>query len=80
MQVSVTADHIDKGIPHCGDRCPVALALNDAGLAEVFVGLYEICYTEGELATPVVVQHFIKAFDEDDKAVKPFSFNLESVL
>ena len=39
MIIHVTADHIHRGEPYDGERCPVALALADLGYIGVSVSL-----------------------------------------
>lgn len=85
FKINVTQKHIDYGMPGFCKKCPVALALLDAGLApevEVGVSYIYLCSEENtpsflaEVLTPKKVKDFMKKFDYHQK-VKPFSFVLE---
>ena len=78
MIVKVTKGHIKQGTPDCGNTCPVALALKDAGIEKPWVdpdgweedgkvGVYEF---SGR------VSKFIVDFDNrrDRHFLKPFTF------
>lgn len=80
MMISVTAEHITKGVAHKCEFCPVALALKDATGIEWTVGLIGAlsvnggkCY-EIELL-PLKVRIFILDFDKGEH-VDPFEFDL----
>lgn len=77
MIVKVTGKHIKKG-KSSTQRCPVALALKDAGVKDPSVSYGGIfCYGANDqnvfVHPPRSVQRFIVAFDHKKK-VKPFSF------
>jgi len=80
--ITVTAEHIARGVADSCDHCPVALAIREAlphgpGLwvdsAHVTVGKPGH-WTEVDL--PDTVTHFIEAFDGGDP-VRPFTFDLD---
>ena len=82
MEIEVTQDHIDRGVPDNCFECPVALALIDYGVDGANVNAMEIEYVRGgrfkSIRTPEVVSGFI--FDFDDETVRheclPFTFEL----
>jgi len=76
--IKVTKEHIKNGIVHCGDSCPVALALIDefgtgCGIA---VGTLDIDIYEKTCPLPEKVTRFIHRFD-DQEPVRPFKFNIQ---
>lgn len=82
MHVSVTAGHIKRGIRGECEKCPVALAMLDAGATSVMVGDFYIYWKIARKGTcrvrnPKTVQAFIERFDSG-KPVKPFEFDLVS--
>lgn len=77
MVINVTQEHIDRGTKKECSKCPVALALKDAGFPNAFVGVFSIWPFEmTRLDVSNEVEEFIAAFD-CGSIVKPFSFNLE---
>jgi hypothetical protein len=78
MKINVTAQHIAKGQPAHGTKCPVGLALKTAGFKVNLVTsdwLYVIPH--GGVRTPPVARAFIKRFDRTPKATfAPFSFEV----
>jgi hypothetical protein len=83
MVVEVTQKHINKGLRNDCRRCPIALALKDAGLSDVVVmrSIVLIHPRRGSqyrysCALPTSVSQFIESFDSI-QGVEPFSFELE---
>lgn len=82
--ISVTQEHIDKGIPQQGDHCPIFLAIKEVCLSvEGVYGDYIEYYLDGDMDTitvtaPTEVELFVSAFDDslDHPLVKPFEFDL----
>ena len=82
--ITVTAEHIAKGIRGNCEHCPVALALLDAypDLTYISVGPDAITMQHGkdtaeiEVTAPCEVEYFICDFDEG-AAVAPFTFALD---
>ncbi len=77
MKVEVTQTHIKNGRRYITDKCPIALALCDAGLHGVAV---ETDYVEADeleelVALPDEAREFVNAYDNHDP-VKPFIFDL----
>lgn len=72
--IQVTRADIKRGYINSTTGCPVALALERAGIKNVWVSCY---YLNGEdtIRTPSKVQRFMDRFD-DEKPVNPFSFLL----
>ncbi len=72
--IEVTAEHIRKGSKWSCEGCPVALALESAGIEHLGVGSAGCEISWGNLIKlPRSVVRFIGAFDSD-KPVKPFRF------
>lgn len=65
--ISVEQHHIDAGVPEDVVRCPIGLALQDAGGAGIYFPYDSL---------PDVAQRFIRDFD-DGKQVKPFTFIMD---
>lgn len=80
--IQVTQKHINKGKKQAYDRCPVALAVKDAGYsyAEVDQVTIEFGYelwNYSSMVPPRSVKRFVRKFDEKGrKHVKPFNFFL----
>lgn len=83
IKVRVTQDHIDRGVANDPNRCPVALALEDAtvhhdrGYSSVGGNIY-VKPGHGKTlkaATPERAMLFIQDFDAG-KSVSPLSFTL----
>jgi hypothetical protein len=79
IKVEVKQKHIKNGIPGSACRCPIALAVKDAGLEEPAV----ICgitfgSIENRIRVPLLkkASAFIDRFD-NSQPVKPFSFQLK---
>ena len=75
--ITVTRDHIRKGVVNDEECCPIALALQEAGSGGVKVKRHNILFY-GEpipLVTwlPQSAMRFIKRFD-DGEHVEPFKF------
>lgn len=75
MKIKVTRKHIEDGVRHTADRCPIALALKDFGFAtygmvRVNLGSIEVC--GATVSTPRKARQFITAFDKGKK-VRPFT-------
>ena len=74
-KITVTQEHIDKGISDC-EKCPIALAMKDAGVNRPFVGVMSIRdYNNNFFHYPKKVQWFRHRFDRH-LSVKPISFIL----
>ena len=65
--IRVTQDHIRRGERGSLMRCPIGLALEDAGGAGVMFPLSSL---------PEVAQNFVRDFDEG-RRVEPFQFIME---
>lgn len=77
MLIEVKQKHIDEGAKGSCSRCPIALALLDAGHRDVWIGnitLYTSVRKETYLP-PKAIQ-WINNFD-DGLPVLPFSFEIE---
>ena len=82
MKVSVTQDHIDKGIQREANCCPVALAISEMGFENCSATASRIILDyHYEFITPKLVADFINNFDTPKesilrKNVKPIEFEL----
>lgn len=83
MTITVTQEHIDKGIAWRADSCPIALALREQVGPGYRVGRDSI-YFGGTLGARRIVdlpgqsRQFVKSFDNEGAgAVQPFSFDVE---
>jgi hypothetical protein len=80
--ITVTAEHIAKGVPESCRHCPVALAIKDAlpGIELIAVDDTRVhlggAACDVKIDLPPAAQHFIEAFDCDDP-VEPFSFTVD---
>jgi hypothetical protein len=85
--VTLTAEHIRAGKKSNGEKCPVFLAMKDAGLPVTHVGRLfwsdrpasEGCFTD-HLELPESAQLFIGAFDYPDAyrtPARPFEFEID---
>ncbi len=75
--ISVTQDHIDAGLRHDCQECPVGLALRDAfNAGEVIVDNDVITVQGHVLKIPVELSKRIVKFDQDE-VMKPYSFSIE---
>ena len=76
MIIRVTQEHIDKGIRGSCTKCPIALALIDAGLDNPSVGVY---YMRGGgrhlFGCPQIIKNFMTLFDNGAYAA-PFEFEI----
>ena len=83
MKVSVTQSHIDNARPRACFICPVAVAIRDAGAADVevhrnfaFVAMPNRPHNrDHRIRLPKEVRAFIQAFDAG-AYVEPFTFDL----
>jgi hypothetical protein len=77
MRISIDQKCIDEGIAGSAFSCPVALALDKAGVRHhgVTVNLVYLDSSSGPIELPARVSKFVQDFDSD-KNVKPFRFNL----
>lgn len=78
--VSVTKDHIKKGVKSEKDCCPMALAMKDAGCKDVIVDRTAMFFREtngdeNAIVLPDDVKRFVDDFDRGMK-VKPITFKL----
>lgn len=80
LHVSVTQAHIDAGVSKSECRCPIALALTDAGCTGVEVGNFTVGFKYGtqhvDVDIPQLVERFVRDFDFG-RQVFPFEFDLE---
>ena len=77
-KIKVTTKNIEDGIPHSGEYCPIALAIQDhKSLKEKLKGTYVYTWKiEGpniKVSIPKKAKNFINKFDNGCK-VKPFEF------
>ena len=80
MKIEVTQTHIDKGVKREPDRCPIALALGDAGFKFVLVQRIRTYLQRNGISYFSQVhdkktENFVKNFDYGTR-VEPFSFEL----
>lgn len=76
MNISVTQEHINRGVTNDCGKCPVALALSDAFPSQTITVEYlKIHIGAMWIETPDPVREFLPNFDWGDKVV-PFSFDL----
>ena len=82
MQIHVTQDHIDRGLPHCPEKCPVALALKDATNRHWIVNNHNASSPNEEEQKHRLVRlndfarEFVTRFDTDVNQ-QPFSFEFD---
>jgi hypothetical protein len=80
VTIDVTQEDIDSGEPLSCNSCPIALAAERAGFADVSVGGYLwFVNTDGlrlRASIPPVALEFIGDFDNEETVV-PFSFSVE---
>jgi len=79
IRVDVTWEDIARGKKGEATSCPIARALDRAGVAGAEVGGFEVDFTDpwGESAKmPKRASAFVEAFDDDRTSVRPFSFSL----
>lgn len=81
LTIRVTQEHIDKGHRNSCGKCPVALAMKDAGLGDPQVGVhgFQYLHSDGFWTTgilPEYVRDFIRHFD-GAYSVSPFEFDVE---
>ena len=83
MKIQVTAEHIEKGVPYDGHCCPVALAMEAAGLPNPHVNRAILCWGPVDSTDPLTIVNtppHVEQFTHDfDKlwSVRPFEFELE---
>lgn len=89
MKISVTAEHIRKGVKNSFSYCPIALAFHDAGFPEAEVGTEtvglqsksnpnkDICLIQS-IVLPVEVRHWIYRFDTSNRPSFPFEFEFNA--
>ena len=78
--IEVKQDHIDRGLRHSSQCCPVALALHDAGYTEASVLTSSITWRtspgiEAVAVTPPKARQFMHDFD-NQLEVAPFKFRM----
>ena len=79
MRIKVTQDHIRRGLKSNRYSCPIALALNEAGVVGASVDNYAVVTSDGSFhALPTVAAKFIFAFDAG-KQVEPLEFDIEGL-
>lgn len=81
MIIKVEQKHIDKGERDNCDKCPIALAMKDAGFHKPMVRLTSLHWFENEKAKKVISPDccifFVGRFDIGDH-VEPFEFQISS--
>lgn len=77
LRISVTEDHIKRGIAQNCHLCPVALALCDAGFDDVAVGPKVIRIGKEIVPTPIEVRIFVMNFDTHQNTI-PMEFDLDT--
>ena len=76
MTIEVKKKHIKEGTRLSCEECPIALALQDAGLSKAWVETDSFCVNGDEFqALPLSAMLFIDKFD-NKKKVEPFSFDI----
>ncbi len=79
LTVEVTLAHIMEGVRTDGHNCPIAIALRDHRVTDVFVDEdYVTCRVDGEFYrsdAPLSVKAFVGDFD-GFKPVSPFTFTI----
>lgn len=80
MKVSVTQDHIDRGLRHSAGFCPIALAMNEQHGPGHLVATCESLFTNEDgvvawLKMPSEADDFIGKFDTGEP-VQPFEFEV----
>jgi hypothetical protein len=77
MLIEVTQEHIDNGDRESNSRCPIALAMIDAGYNCPFVGNSGVnTFDHSRVDLPQVAVEFIQNLSSK-RNVKPFSFELD---
>ena len=79
MKVTITQEHIDKGVCGKADRCPIALALRGLGWADVVVGVSKVWIGKKQHMMSHEAAAFVEAFDQPKPYAKPCSFELMEV-
>lgn len=83
VAVTVTAEDAAKGRRCHAEACPVALAMERAGLRMVSVSGIDVCANGSIWITPRWVQDFVRAFDQHGAAgvagMVPMTFSLTGV-
>ncbi|QGJ91970.1 hypothetical protein SEA_KEELAN_5 [Gordonia phage Keelan] len=78
MKVVVTQEHIEKGDKGSPVSCPVALALNDAGMEGYYrVESRHLRTAIGKFPLPTEARQFIAKYDTHGGPVEPFEFELD---
>ena len=83
LQIDVTQNDIDMGIPTESDRCPIAQSLMRKGYDYICVGDDSITFDDNSgiswyAVTPETAVSFISYFDSH-KSVSPFSFEILAI-
>lgn len=77
MKIKVTAEHIRRGLRGISFSCPISLALEDAGIEELFVGKTVLfSFNKKEIPLSKEAQKFVYDFD-NNLPIKPFEFELK---
>ena len=77
MKISVTQQHIDRGVKGSATSDPIALALLDAGWEKAYAGASTLKdKNRYAFTTPPEVYRFMRDFDTG-RRVEPFDFELE---
>lgn len=73
MTITVTQEHIAKGLPQRCQFCPIALAMKDALPGCETIRVFGTSATDGEKVwkLPPLAQDFIKTFDRHRTLVSP---------
>lgn len=72
-KIKVTKDHIDQGEPQSCFKCPVTLALKDAGYDLVIVSRHNFSIADTIYEWPVAIRGMLRTYDKTG-VMSPFSF------
>jgi len=80
MKVTVTQQHIDKGVKGSCGFCPIALAIKEAFNTDYVLVASDLDIGESirDFPTPEEVQQFYCDFDRG-QPVQPFTFELKGI-
>lgn len=82
IKIEVTAKHIKQGQPKQCGKCPIALAMEDAGIIDSLVfadqasGRNDAMGYRMHYDLPRSAQRFVQSFDAGRQTAKPFTFFL----
>jgi hypothetical protein len=80
MKIKVTQEHIDKGCPQLGRKCPIAYAIFEATGKRVVVGGRSVWFeSKCHIPLPGIAAYFVITYDRGCN-VSPFEFDLDYEL